>query len=318
MTPAALPSSAARELVRGAYDLHVHVAPDIIPRRISDVALARRFATLGLGGFALKSHYAPTAERAEIVRELVPEVDVIGAITLNSGVGGLNVVAVEIAARAGARIVWLPTFDAKNETAGRVPPPPGAKLPVWAQLQHELRAAGVNTPVVEVLTEQGIVRPETVAVLAAVARHNLVLATGHLSRDEIFAIVEAAKAQGVQQIVITHPEFPSQNLSIEDQCALADTGAWLERCFGVAHVGRVSWDRMIEITRAIGPARTFLSSDLGQLDNPPVEDGLALFVSKLMEAGLREQDIHTMAVVNTRHIALHAAIPDREARVQTF
>jgi hypothetical protein len=191
------------------------------------------------------------------------------------------------------------------------------KLPVWAQLQHELRAAGVNTPVVEVLTKEGTVRPETIVVLAAIARHNLVLATGHLSRDEIFAIVGAAKAEGVQQIVITHPEFPSQNLSIQDQRALADSGAWLERCFGVAHVGRVSWDRMIETTRAIGPARTFLSSDLGQVDNPPVEDGLALFASKLMEAGFRERDIHTMAVVNTRHLALHATVADRVVRVQT-
>jgi hypothetical protein len=302
--------------VRGAYDLHVHVAPDIIPRRITDVALARRFATLGLGGFALKSHYAPTAERAQVVREVVPAVDVIGSVTLNSGVGGMNAVAVEIAARAGARMVWMPTFDARNETAGRLPAPPGVKLPVWARLQHDLRSNGVTTPVVEVLTEAGTVRPETDAVLAVIARHNLVLATGHLSRDEIFTIVDAAKAAGVQHIVITHPEFPSQNLSLEDQSALADAGAWIERCFGVAHGGRVTWERMIETTRALGTTRTFLSSDLGQVDNPPVEDGLALFATRLLRAGLSEEDVHTMAVVNTRHLALSAAVRDREDRLQ--
>ena len=61
------PSERARTLVRGAYDLHVHVDPDVIPRRIDDVALARRFADVGLAGFALKSHYTSTAERAQIV-----------------------------------------------------------------------------------------------------------------------------------------------------------------------------------------------------------------------------------------------------------
>ena len=54
--------------MRGAYDLHVHVEPDLANRRIDDLALARRFAELGLAGFVLKSHYAPTAERAAVVQ----------------------------------------------------------------------------------------------------------------------------------------------------------------------------------------------------------------------------------------------------------
>src|ERR671928_1087695 len=123
------PSDAARELVRGAFDLHVHIDPDVIPRRIDDVALARRFAELGLAGFQLKSHYTSTAERAKVVAGVVPEVSVLGAIVLNRAVGGLNPLAVEIAAREGARTVWLPTVDAANETAGRSDPAPGAALP---------------------------------------------------------------------------------------------------------------------------------------------------------------------------------------------
>ena len=115
--PATEPSARARELVRGAYDLHVHVEPDLAKRRIDDLGLARRFAELGLAGFVLKSHYAPTAERAAVVRAAVPGVDALGAITLNAGVGGLNAQAVEIAARGGARIVWLPTVDSENEAS---------------------------------------------------------------------------------------------------------------------------------------------------------------------------------------------------------
>src|SRR6478609_4440369 len=54
------PTDRARELVRGAYDLHVHVEPDLAKRRIDDIDLAHRFAELGLAGFVLKSHYVPT------------------------------------------------------------------------------------------------------------------------------------------------------------------------------------------------------------------------------------------------------------------
>jgi hypothetical protein len=67
-----VPSAHARALVRGAFDPHVHVAPDFAPRRITDVALARRCLELGLAGFGLKSHYTATAERAAVVREAVP------------------------------------------------------------------------------------------------------------------------------------------------------------------------------------------------------------------------------------------------------
>ena len=128
--------------MRGAYDLHVHVEPDLPKRRIDDLALARRFAELGLAGFVLKSHYVPTAERAAVVRAAVPGVDALGAITLNAGVGGLNAQAVEIAARGGARIVWLPTVDSENEASEDGPKP--AKQPVWRRIQDEFVAAGVG------------------------------------------------------------------------------------------------------------------------------------------------------------------------------
>jgi Family of unknown function (DUF6282) len=55
------PSDDARALVVGAYDLHVHVAPDVPRRSVDDVTLAREFAEAGLAGFGLKSHYTSTA-----------------------------------------------------------------------------------------------------------------------------------------------------------------------------------------------------------------------------------------------------------------
>ena len=296
------PSERARDLLRGAYDTHMHISPDVVERRIDDISLARRFADLGMDGFVLKSHYGSTAERAAVVRAAVPEINVLGAISLNRAVGGINPLAVEIAAREGARTVWLPTVDSVNESHEREAPP-GAKVPVWVKLQLDLREQGIEIDPVPVVGEDGVVLPVLHEVLNLIARHDMLLATGHLSRDEIFAVVDAALDAGVSNIVITHPEFPSQDLAAADQVALAGKGAMLERCFTTPHTGKVTWERWLENIRAAGPENSVLSTDLGQVFNPPVEDGMALMVDRLLEAGFSDEEVYVMAVVNTRLVA---------------
>jgi hypothetical protein len=290
------PSERARELVRGGFDLHVHVAPDVVERRIDDVGLARRFRELGLAGFVLKSHYTSTAERARVVSSVVPEVRALGAVALNRAVGGLNPVAVEIAAREGARVVWLPTVDSVNE-AGELELKPGATPPVWVRLQLELRERGL--PIEPISCTAGELAP----VLASVAAHGLVLATGHIGRDEVFRAVDAALEAGIEHVVVTHPDYPAQAFSPDEQVELARRGAWIERCFTTPHTGKVSWEAWLESTRAVGAERSVLSTDLGQVANPPVEDGLALLADRLLEAGFSEDEVRTMAVENTRAIA---------------
>ena len=101
---------------------------------------------------------------------------------------------------------------------------------MWVKLQLELREQGIEIDPVPVVDEDGAVLPEARAVLERIAHHGLLLATGHLARDEIFAVVGAALEEGVTEIVITHPEFPAQSLSVEDQVALAGRG----RCWNAA------------------------------------------------------------------------------------
>ena len=299
-----MPTERARELVRGGFDTHIHVEPDVIPRRVDDVTLAGLFAARGLAGFLLKSHYAPTAERAQVVGAVAPEgVRCLGSIALNASVGGLNPLAVEIAGREGARTVWLPTVDAANETAGRIDPPPRANLPAWAQLQQDLRARGMLAPPVEVVDEDGEVLPGLQQVLEVVADHGMLLATGHLSRDEIFAVVGAAVDAGVETVVVTNPEFPSHTLSPDDQQRLASRGALLQRALTTPYTGKCTWEDIFTATRAVGARATVWGSDLGQRFNPPVEDGLAIMADRFLEAGFSEEEVRIMAVENTRRLA---------------
>jgi len=300
MSAAASPipvTDAAWEAIRGAYDLQVHVAPDVIPRRIHDIDLAHEFHQHGLHGFVLKSHYIQTGERAKVVSKAVPGIAAYGAITLNHAVGGLNPVAVEIAGRSGCKIVWMPTVDAENETAG-LPTGGHKKLPFWAEIQRELAAMGISPPRMRVIDEHGALVPQARLCLELIARHDMILATGHLGRDEIFALVKQGREMGLRKILVTHAEFPSQNLTAEEQAELAGLGAWIEHCFTTMYTGKASWEGVFESIRRDGPERCILSTDLGQTINPPVAEGFAMFAQKLLDAGFTAAEIQRMAVTN--------------------
>jgi hypothetical protein len=291
-------TDAAWEAIQGAYDLQVHVAPDVIERRIDDVTLATEFLARGLKGFVLKSHYFPTAERAQVVSRTVPGIEAFGALVLNHAVGGLNPVAVELSGRSGAKIVWMPTVDAANETAGR-PDGPNKKLPFWAEIQRDLAGLGISPPPITVLDEEGELTPAARSCLELIGKHDMVLATGHLGRREILALVRAARDLRLQKVLVTHAEFPSQNLSADEQLELADLGACIEHCFTTMHTGKAPWDIVLDSIRRVGPERCLLSTDLGQTINPPVSDGFAMFSQTLLDAGFSIPEIRRMAVTNS-------------------
>jgi hypothetical protein len=299
------PTRAAWEAVRGAIDVHVHAGPDVIARRSDDVDLAREFQRRGLGGFVLKSHYVPTAERAAAVGRATPGVRVEGAVALNHSVGGLNPAALEVSARLGARVAWMPTVDAANEWSRRRP---GSPPPAWGEFHDRLRARAGYPPPIWLLDGDGRLVDAAVECLEIVAAYGMVLATGHVGREEIRALVRRARQVGVTSIVVTHAEFPSVDLSAEEQVELARLGALIEHCYTTAFTGKTTWERVFANLRATGPGAAVISTDLGQAANPPAADGLADFAQRLLDAGFSPGDVRRMAVANPMEL-LGAAVP---------
>ena len=290
-------SDAAWKSLEGAYDVQVHVGPDVIARRIDDIDCAKEFLARSMKGFVLKSHYIQTGERAQVVTKAVPGSRIYGALTLNHSVGGLNPVAVELAGRSGCKIVWMPTVDAENETAGRLDGG-NAKLPFWAKIQRELAAEGISPPPLTVIDRAGDVTDAARSCLERIAKHHMILATGHLGRREIFALVKAAQTIGLKKVVVTHAEFPSQNLTGDEQKELADMGAVIEHCFTTTYTAKATWESTFANIRKTGVNRTLISTDLGQTINPPVAEGFGMFAQKLLDAGFSAEDVRTMAVTN--------------------
>ena len=289
--PIVAPAATADELLRGAIDLHCHSGPDAVPRAVNDLELARAARAAGLRAFVIKNHYTGIADRAELAQFAAGGgIEVFGGIVLNRAVGGLNAEAVRrMAAMAGGRgrIVWLPTFDAENA----------------------VRAEGAARPYVAVVAA-GRPVPALAEVLAAVAAHGLVLATGHASAEEALVILAAARAAGIRHVVVTHALFPPLHAADEQLVALARQGAWLEFSWlmhvppapSAAAVAAVPLERCVAAIRAVGPAAVVLSSDFGQTVNRPPLDGLRAFLAALLDAGVSAAELDTMVRRNPARV----------------
>lgn len=292
-----------RELIQGAYDLHVHSAPDVMPRKLDDLEMARRVIASGMAGYAMKSHYFCTAERAALSKQLYPDCDSVGTITLNGSVGGINPMAVEMAARAGARLIWFPTCDGAYEQAHTFTGDPNKKLPFWAGIVMAMKEEGISAPPISILDQDGRLTEETHKVLDVAAKYNMVVTTGHISHEETFALVRsAAEEHHVKNIIITHVDFPTTYYEIEDQKKLAGYGAYMEHCYTTYVTKKVDYAVTLEMIRAMGPEHVVLSTDLGQPAGIFPDEGLEAFATRLHEDGFTVEQVRQMTVYNARKL----------------
>ena len=191
-------------------DLHVHASPSLLPRHGDDHATVAAERAAGFSTVVLKAHEGSTVERAASAGA-----GAFGGVVLNSPVGGANPDAVEVAARLGGRMVWMPTVSARTHQAGAASP----ELAV-----HR----GFEMRPVDVLAGDGTLRPEWFDVLDAVAGHDLVLASGHLSAAETVTLFTEARRRGVRRLLVNHPMMAFLHWNEESAGALRDLGVHLE------------------------------------------------------------------------------------------
>lgn len=271
----------------GAADLHVHFGPDPYrPRSITAREAVLDAKARGCLAIVLKSHEQPTPHLAALLRELEPDVHVLGGVTCDHFTGGLNPAAVDVALRLGARLVWMPTlsssqdWDAFGRSIGA--PEGGISLLRGGQLVSEVRA------IVDLVAEAGAV-----------------LATGHTVFDDQLALARAVPV-GVP-LLITHPfhDLAGPRFTLGMLEELVGLGAVAEFCAETWLAARDP-DRKLETIvaaiRALGAERCTLASDLGQAARPRPCDGLSLFADRLVEAGVPAADVRRMLTTNPTSI----------------
>lgn len=277
------------EILQGAVDMHIHSAPSLFPRLVDHVEAAEGAKAYGLKAVVLKEHHGYTADRMYFVRKLVTGIDVYGGVVLNNAVGGINPFAVEAAIELGAKIIWFPTLSAKNHLEQMGGPAFGSSM----QQKKEKRMA--EKPIT-VLNEKGHLIPEVYDVIDLIAANDLMLATGHLSIPEVRPLIKAAKERGVKRLYLNHPEYII-NGSIEEQKELARKEVFIEHlAIFMYPMWPTKWgiDGIVEMIKAVGPERTVLATDLGQIHNPPPWEGLRMFVRVLLEKGIPKEHLKIM------------------------
>jgi hypothetical protein len=270
---------AARALA-GAIDIHVHSLPDDRPRSIDGVDVAKLAHARGMRAIVLKNHYESTAGLVYMVRKLVPGMEVFGGIDLNLTVGGINPAAVEHMTRVTGgwgRMVWMPTFDAENQ----------------------VRFSKEDRPFVTVSRGDDLL-PEVKQVIALIAKHNLVLATGHSSSREGLMMLREGRRQGVQHMVVTHAMNAPISMSVAEMQEAAKLGAFIE--FTGSSLKTPDADarmgRFADAIRKVGPEFCILSSDLGQQGNALPPDGFGAFLMALRGKGLTAEEVDRMGKQN--------------------
>jgi hypothetical protein len=166
------------------------------------------------------------------------------------------------------------------------------------ELGISLRGEGFS-----ILDNKGQLIPEISDLLNLVKQYDMVLASGHLSPRETFALVEKAVKVGIGKLVITHPlghEFVLQPLTTKELENLAQLGSFIELTIIGLLPTEFSHDPAltVEVIRAVGAAHCVLGTDLGQYYNPSPVEGMRLFIATLLKHGITENEIATMAKTN--------------------
>ena len=251
------------EILTGFIDTHIHTSPDVKPRLLNDYEAALEAKESGMAAIVIKSHVEPTAGRAYLAH-WVTGLPVVGGVTLNHNVGGLNPDAVESMASMGGKIVWLPTIH-----------------------HHEIKLEA------DLLEE----------ILNLVIENNLVLATGHLNPGEIFQVLDHCRSLGLGKVLINHPLTMVVGASTDEMKEMA-RHAYLEHCWVATMPRHDKLDPMVmvEAIKEVGAQHCILATDFGQQHNPSPVMGMQMMMASLIKQGISWEDITLMCRDNPENL----------------
>ena len=240
-------------LLKGAVDLHFHMDP-WPPGALNgnaNIETVRVARSRGLRGLVIKDHNEPTAPLAYHLRQEIPGLELYGGFVMNRPNGGINPAGVEFMATKvrgePGRIVWMPAGDGEKEVRESKNP---------------------NRPFVAV-SRNGELLPEVKQVISIVAKHGLVIASGHIASEEALMVFREAKRQGVQHMIATHAFDLAGKMTIEQMQEAAQLGAFIE----FDYRNTLEGGRMDAI-RKLGPQFSFLSEFWTKVSAPKEYGGL--------------------------------------------
>ena len=285
-----LPQRRDLELLQGAIDIHIHHGPDLYPRIQDPIELAQDAKAAGMRAVCLKTHApdrpdgAAGAEDRARHRHLRQHRLQPGSRRRQPERGrgcaeirGASDLAPDhrLHQPCGRHRLGRPTRARPHHQGG---------ISEFARTKQRLF----------LLKDDGTLVPELHTIFDMVAAADVILNLGHISFAEMKAIVPKARQQGVKRIVCDHPFF--SHLSLAQQGELADQGVWIKLTAGelLPRWWRVSVADFAAAIRHVGVKRSVISSDCGQLHNPPMVEALRITCQLLLEEEFTVDEMKTL------------------------
>lgn len=260
----------------------------------------------GMGGAVLKSHYFSTVPFVKMAHERGFD-NVWGSVTLNHYLGGLNPFALRASlgmqhnGRQLLKMVWMPTVHAAAHLAVRKAD--GEKYDVPPEWTGGLITGTPVEQVPPICLTDGTVQKDLKEILRIIADNDLILATGHISKEEVFHVVPLARSLGVEKIILTHPAYETTELTVEEILRLtALGGVYAEESYALMPIDDLTPTDVAAYIRGVGAEHTIMTTDLGQRNRMSCGEGMTLFASLMEAEGISADDIRIMAVDNPRKL----------------
>jgi hypothetical protein len=288
--------SDADRLLEGAIDTHCHGYPEIsfeVKMRAEDLEAFRLAAQAKMKGIVLKSHMWPTIGRVYQMKDKIEGIEAWSSITLNTSAGGFSPWVTESALKQGVKVIWLPTWSARNDFQrggfSRLMKP---WLPTLNRMKPE---EGLS-----VFDNSGEIDRNVIEILALAKDYDVAIFTGHISPAESLAVAREAKKMGLKKLLLSHPDSNAVGATMEQVKEMAKMGFFIETTFlGLLPAfWRISLKEICQRIREVGARQWVLSTDTFFEWTPPPSEMMRMFIGSILSCGMSTDEVDLMVRKN--------------------
>lgn len=235
-------------------DIHYHAEPDLYQRRLTAIEAGKIYQSLQ-GVVVLKSHLGATSVQATLAQK--QGLPVLPSLVLNHIAGGIDY---RVILRALAE--YQPLIAAKMIV--HFPTLTGRKF--QSKLSRQLVDPGLSETCFvgeTVFDERKQIRRKVIEILKMAQDYPLVLSTGHASKDETYALLDACVKHRVPALLLNQPTHPLTALTAEELQEISKHDfVWVEQTVLTYILGHQNREDLAKVLHQV--PRVIYSSDLGQ------------------------------------------------------
>ena len=283
------------EMIEGAIDVHCHIDFEFSAKerkREPEFLWLPKAEAMGIRGVVLKSHWWPTINVVPYILSTVEtRVRLWSSVALNSTAGGPNPCIIESCAELGGKMVFLPTWSARNDVERK-----GFSNRLKSYYKSH---AQLDNPNYYFLDDKGELIARGYEIIECCKAHNLTLGMGHVSWQESLAFVEAAREMGYShRIIVNHVQSHIIAMPLDAMQRAAGMGAFLETCWNALAPGRMDSPELVQQFRQVGLQQIIVSTDYFRPYSPNPAELFRMFLGMLHEGGLSKDEVKQVACTN--------------------